>query len=176
MIRRRYSGAYGGWVLGIGGLLLPFSPTPSTKAGQLQSRVTGGGGLQHVSGFAAANLADYYAVGPITEAFEHVPLQVSAGGGRAPYHVTRPWLDFTGVLDDQQAFGNRNQIDQRIDERGLAAVGAAGDENGPLQLDGSCHKLRLSSRHKVRKRPGHPWVRPDREARAVAELGSAAKL
>src|SRR5216683_2704365 len=34
MIRRRYSGAYGGWVLGIGGLLLPFSPTPSTKAGQ----------------------------------------------------------------------------------------------------------------------------------------------
>src|SRR5713226_7542758 len=36
MIRRRYSGAYGGWVLGIGGLLLPFSPTPSTKAGQLQ--------------------------------------------------------------------------------------------------------------------------------------------
>src|SRR5713101_4266024 len=38
MIRRRYSGAYGGWVLGIGGLLLPFSPTPSTKAGQLQER------------------------------------------------------------------------------------------------------------------------------------------
>src|ERR1700687_5977036 len=37
MIRRRYSGAYGGWVLGIGGRLLPFSPTPSTKAGQLQS-------------------------------------------------------------------------------------------------------------------------------------------
>src|ERR1700687_799835 len=36
MIRRRYSGAYGGWVLGIGRLLLPFSPTPSTKAGQLQ--------------------------------------------------------------------------------------------------------------------------------------------
>src|ERR1700692_462171 len=36
MIRRRYSGAYAGWVLGIGGLLLPFSPTPSTKAGQLQ--------------------------------------------------------------------------------------------------------------------------------------------
>src|SRR5713101_5799694 len=36
MIRRRYSGAYGGWVLGIGGLLLPFSPTPPTKAGQLQ--------------------------------------------------------------------------------------------------------------------------------------------
>src|SRR6266849_11020944 len=36
MIRRQYSGAYGGWVLGIGGLLLPFSPTPSTKAGQLQ--------------------------------------------------------------------------------------------------------------------------------------------
>src|SRR3984893_7924119 len=36
MIRRRYSGAYGGWVLGIGELLLPFSPTPSTKAGQLQ--------------------------------------------------------------------------------------------------------------------------------------------
>src|SRR5271169_804481 len=36
MIRRRYSGAYGGWVLGIGGLLLPFSPTPSTRAGQLQ--------------------------------------------------------------------------------------------------------------------------------------------
>src|SRR5229473_2717307 len=35
MIRRRYSGAYGGWVLGIGDLLLPFSPTPSTKAGQL---------------------------------------------------------------------------------------------------------------------------------------------
>jgi hypothetical protein len=35
MIRRRYSGAYGGWVLGIGGLLLPFSPTPSTKGGQL---------------------------------------------------------------------------------------------------------------------------------------------
>src|SRR6266851_207698 len=33
MIRRRYSGAYGGWVLGIGGLLLPFS---STKPGQLQ--------------------------------------------------------------------------------------------------------------------------------------------
>src|SRR6266851_4704496 len=38
MIRRRYSGAYGGWVLGIGGLLLPFSPTPSTKAGQLHKR------------------------------------------------------------------------------------------------------------------------------------------
>src|SRR6266851_6732255 len=37
MIRRRYSSAYGGWVLGIGGLLLPFSPTPSTKAGQLQA-------------------------------------------------------------------------------------------------------------------------------------------
>src|SRR2546428_7518886 len=37
MIRRRYSGAYGGWVLGIGDLLLPFSPTPSTKAGQLHS-------------------------------------------------------------------------------------------------------------------------------------------
>jgi hypothetical protein len=36
MIRRRYSGAYGGWVLGIGDLLLPFSPTPSTKPGQLQ--------------------------------------------------------------------------------------------------------------------------------------------
>src|SRR5580692_4808525 len=34
-IRRRYSGAYGGWVLGIGRLLLPFSPTPSTKAGQV---------------------------------------------------------------------------------------------------------------------------------------------
>src|SRR6266849_207940 len=39
MIRRRYSGAYGGWVLGIGDLLLPFSPTPSTKAGQLQFNV-----------------------------------------------------------------------------------------------------------------------------------------
>src|SRR6266851_3875632 len=38
MMRRRYSGAYGGWVLGIGGLLLPFSPTPSTKAGQLHFR------------------------------------------------------------------------------------------------------------------------------------------
>src|SRR5229473_2082440 len=36
MIRRRYSGAYGGWVLGIGGLLLLFSQTPSTKPGQLQ--------------------------------------------------------------------------------------------------------------------------------------------
>src|SRR6266851_1230181 len=36
MMRRRYSGAYGGWVLGIGDLLLPFSPTPSTKPGQLQ--------------------------------------------------------------------------------------------------------------------------------------------
>src|SRR5713226_4154661 len=35
MIRRRYSGAYGGWVLGIGGLLLLFSQTPSTKPGQL---------------------------------------------------------------------------------------------------------------------------------------------
>jgi hypothetical protein len=100
-------------------------------------------GLQHVSGFAAANLADYYAVGPITEAFEHVPLQVSAGGGKAPYHVACPWLDFTGVLDDQQAFGNRNQIDQCIDERGLATVSAAGDEYGSLHLDGRCHELRL---------------------------------
>src|SRR5579863_2749297 len=36
MMRRRYSGAYAGWVRGIGRLLLPFSPTPSTKAGQLQ--------------------------------------------------------------------------------------------------------------------------------------------
>src|SRR6266478_8130777 len=141
-----------------------------------QSRVAGGGGLQHVSGFAAANLADYYAVGPITEAFEHVPLQVSAGGGKAPYQVARPRLDLTGVFDDQQAFGNRNQVDQRIDERGLAAVGAAGDKNGPLQLDGSCHELRLSSRHKVGKRPDHSRVCPDRETRAVAELGSAAKL
>src|SRR5208282_6538401 len=35
MIRRRYSGAYGGCVLGIGELLLSFSPTPSTKAGQV---------------------------------------------------------------------------------------------------------------------------------------------
>src|ERR1700737_936939 len=38
MIRRRYSRAYGGWVFGIGGLLLPFSPTPSTKPGQLQGQ------------------------------------------------------------------------------------------------------------------------------------------
>src|SRR5216683_7965207 len=37
MMRRRYSGAYGGWVLGIGDLLLPFSQTPSTKPGQLQA-------------------------------------------------------------------------------------------------------------------------------------------
>src|SRR5712691_8240726 len=41
MIRRRYSGAYGGWVLGIGDLLLPFSPTPSTKAGQLHGFASG---------------------------------------------------------------------------------------------------------------------------------------
>src|SRR5271170_7992740 len=37
IIRRRYSGAYGGWVLGIGKLLLPFSPTPSTKPGQVHA-------------------------------------------------------------------------------------------------------------------------------------------
>src|SRR5579863_2253543 len=37
MMRRRYSGAYAGWVRGIGRLLLPFSPTPSTKAGQLHA-------------------------------------------------------------------------------------------------------------------------------------------
>jgi hypothetical protein len=38
MIRRRYSGGYGAWVPGIGVLLLRFSPTPSTKLGQVQGR------------------------------------------------------------------------------------------------------------------------------------------
>src|ERR1700687_6089709 len=36
MRRRRYSGAYGGCVRGMGNLLFYFSPIPSTKAGQLQ--------------------------------------------------------------------------------------------------------------------------------------------
>src|SRR5271155_255441 len=36
MIRRRYSAGYGGWVCGMGILLLAFSPTPSTETGQLQ--------------------------------------------------------------------------------------------------------------------------------------------
>src|ERR1700736_6604260 len=35
MRRRRYSGAYGGCIRGIGNLLFYFSPIPSTKAGQL---------------------------------------------------------------------------------------------------------------------------------------------
>jgi hypothetical protein len=35
MIRRRYSAGYGGWVCGMVILLLPLSPTPSTKPGQL---------------------------------------------------------------------------------------------------------------------------------------------
>src|SRR5713101_4556970 len=40
MIRRRYSGAYGGWVLGIGGLLLPFSPNTVYESGSTpQQRV-----------------------------------------------------------------------------------------------------------------------------------------
>ena len=38
IIGRRYSAAYGGYVLGIGVLLSPFSPTPSTKTGQLHRR------------------------------------------------------------------------------------------------------------------------------------------
>jgi hypothetical protein len=37
MIRRRYSAGYGGWVCGMGILLLAFSPTSSTETGQLQS-------------------------------------------------------------------------------------------------------------------------------------------
>src|SRR5271163_3974881 len=37
MIRRRYSAGYGGWVCGMGILLLAFSPTPSTKTGQLHA-------------------------------------------------------------------------------------------------------------------------------------------
>src|ERR1700674_3656682 len=37
MRRRRYSGAYGGCVRGMGNLLFYFSPIPSTKAGQLQT-------------------------------------------------------------------------------------------------------------------------------------------
>src|ERR1700736_6362769 len=37
MMRRRYSGAYGGCVRGMGNLLFYFSPIPSTKAGQLQA-------------------------------------------------------------------------------------------------------------------------------------------
>src|ERR1700687_733280 len=39
MRRRRYSGAYGGCVRGMGNLLFYFSPIPSTKAGQLQKFV-----------------------------------------------------------------------------------------------------------------------------------------
>ena len=51
MIRRRYSGAYGGWVDGIGVLSFSSSPTLSTKPGQLH--LQNGGTLEHAQQIAA---------------------------------------------------------------------------------------------------------------------------
>src|SRR5271156_4340793 len=64
MMRRRYSRGYGGWVCGMGILLLSFSPTPSTKEGQLQNIVGATGDHCSKSLFARESLALQIACAP----------------------------------------------------------------------------------------------------------------
>ena len=107
-----------------------------------RSLVAGGHRLQHVEGFLAANLADDDAVRPHAQrvldelALPDLAAALDAGRSRLQAaHVRLLQLQLGGVLDGDQALPVRDVAGQRIEECGLAAAGAAGNDDREARLD-----------------------------------------
>jgi DNA replication protein DnaC len=105
MIRRPYSGAYGGWLRGIGNLLFHFSPTPSTKPRSSRKR------LRRLK----RQLADYKLL--IIDELDYVPLSQTGAEllfeifsqryERGSIIVTSnlPFDEWTGVFSSERLTG-----------------------------------------------------------------------
>ena len=97
--------------------------------------VAGVHGLQHVEGFLAAALAEDDAVGPHAQ---RVLDQIALADFALALDVRRPrlhaadmgllQLQFGGVLDGEQALLLGDEGGQRVEHRGLAGAGAAGND------------------------------------------------
>ena len=123
--------------------------------GRHRAFVAGVHGLQHVEGFLAAALAEDDALGPHTQ---RVLDQLALADFALAFEIGRPrlhardvrllQLQLGGVLDGDQALLLRDEGGQRVEHRGLAGAGAAGDDRGDARL------------HRGRQHLGH--LRPDR--------------
>ncbi len=98
--------------------------------------VAGGHGLEHVEGLAAADLADDDPVGAHPQgvadevADGDVALALDVGGaGFQAYHVGLLELEFGGVLDGDDALVAGDEAGEGVEQGGLPAAGAAGDDD-----------------------------------------------
>src|SRR5579872_784146 len=111
--------------------------------------VAGIHGLEHVEGFLAAALAEDHAVGPHAQRVFH---QIALPDFALAFDVGWPrlhaadvrllQLQFGGVLDGEQAFFFGNEGGQRVEHRGLARTGAAGNDHRDARLHGGRQHLR----------------------------------
>ena len=100
-------------------------------------------GLQHVEGFLAAHLADDDAVGPHAQrvldqlALANLAFAFDIGRTRfQPADMRLLQLQFRRVLDGDQALLGRDVAGQRVEQRRLAAAGAARNQDRLARLDG----------------------------------------
>ena len=117
--------------------------------------MTGVHGLQHVEGFFAAALAENDAVGPHTQ---RVLDQFALADFAFAFDIRRPRfhaadvrllkLKFGSVFDGDQTLLFRNKGGKRIQHRGLAGAGAAGNDGG----DARFHRCRQQIGHRRTQR------------------------
>ncbi|MDE2762420.1 MAG: hypothetical protein OXK74_06470 [Gemmatimonadota bacterium] len=97
-------------------------------------------GLEQVCGLAAPDLAHDDVVGPVAERVAHQVAdrdgRVVGGPGLEPEAVGAVDPKFERVLDGDDPLVGGQEFDQRVQERGLARAGAAGDEDVPAGRKG----------------------------------------
>ena len=156
-----------------------------------RAAVAGVEGLQQVGGFAAAHFADHDVIGSVAEGVLH---QI-ADRDRAVLQPARLEADavrgvdaeFQGVLDGDDPLVVGEQLDERVEERRLAAAGAAAHQDVALGVQrlfrrradvlgerAVCDQLRRREGSCAEPPHGDRHVRAgrrdaDRHARAVAE-------
>ena len=148
-------------------------------------------GLQQVSGLAAAHFADDDVIGSVPQG---VPHQVADRDGAVlepsrlePDAVRRVDPQLQGVLDGDDPLVVGDEFNQRVEERRLAAPGAAAHQNIPARVEGPLGRVadvfrqralgdQLRRRERAFAEPpdGDRHVRAgrrdtDRHARAVAQ-------
>ena len=104
--------------------------------------------LQHVEGFFTAALAEDDAVGTHTQRVLHkfalTDFAFAFDIRRTRFHAADMrllQLQFGGVFDREQTLFFRDEGRQRVEHRGLAGAGAAGDDRGDARLHGGRKQL-----------------------------------
>ncbi len=104
--------------------------------------VAGVHGLEHIEGLVTAALADDDPIGPHAQRVLHefplaqLALALGIGGtGFQPADVRELQLQFRCILDGDDALVGGNMARQRVEQRGLAAAGAAGNDQRHPAMD-----------------------------------------